>query len=102
MGFCHLKLGFGFILGKTWNLSNIYNVGRRGEEGPVAGCGGTDGQMNSTCRGEGEGLNCKTRRQRSRVLKAYRGAVSVALGASAHWGWGPGRRKGGRGEEPTP
>lgn len=26
--------------------------------------------MNSTCRGEGEGLNCKTRRQRSCALKA--------------------------------
>ena len=28
--------------------------------------------MNSTCRGEGEGLNCKTRRQRSCALKACR------------------------------
>lgn len=28
--------------------------------------------MNSTCRGEREGLNCKTRRQRGCVLKAGR------------------------------
>lgn len=39
--------------------------------------------MNSTCRGEGEGLNCKTRRQRSCVLKACRGKQRFR-GVSAH------------------
>lgn len=45
------------------------------------------GQMNSTCRGEGEGLNCKTRRQRSCVLKAcrhkrcFRGICTLGTGS---------------------
>lgn len=44
--------------------------------------------MNSTCRGEGEGLNCKTRRQRSCVLKAcrdkrcFRGICTLGTGSS--------------------
>lgn len=51
--------------------------------------------MNSTCRGEGEGLNCKTRRQRSCALKACRHkqcAVRVCTlggraGQSKGWVW---------------
>lgn len=39
------------------------------------------GQMNSTCRGEGEGLNCKTRRQETlRVNSLQRQAVQRQAG----------------------
>lgn len=42
--------------------------------------------MNSTCRGEGEGLNCKTRRQRSCALKACGHKRCALGGGSAPWG----------------
>lgn len=43
--------------------------------------------MNSTCRGEGEGLNCKTRRQRGCVLigcrdkRCFRGICTPGMGS---------------------
>lgn len=45
---------------------------KRAGDGSALRWGEKTGQMNSTCRGEGEGLNCKTRRQRSCALKAGR------------------------------
>lgn len=45
--------------------------------------------MDSTCRGEREGLNCKTRRQRGCALKAGRQKQSFRV-RSAPRGWGVG------------
>lgn len=74
---------FGFALGLTVGLTiqaYLYTVSRWER------WGGKTGQMNSTCRGEGEGLNCKTRRQRSCVLKACRG--KRCFGGHLHTGEG--------------
>lgn len=66
------------------------------------GGGEETGQMNSTCRGEGEGLNCKTRRQRSCALKACRHKRCVVGGAGGEGRLGGGSALWGRGSRLPP
>lgn len=63
------------------DIRQIHNT----QAGGKSGLGEETGQMNSTCRGEGEGLNCKTRRQRSCALKACR-QKRCFWGGGGGWG----------------
>ena len=85
-----MVLMYGIALPMTISLTiQAYTVyyKRAGDESALR-WGEETGQMNSTCRGEGEGLNCKKRRQRSCALKAcrdrrcFRGICTLGTGSS--------------------
>lgn len=56
----------------AFRSDRIYSASKAADESALRQGAEETGQMNSTCRGEREGLNCKTRRQRGCVLKAGR------------------------------
>lgn len=71
---CRFRMWICLSRERRSDVRQIHNAqaGWAGGGGVLNGGGEETGQMNSTCRGEGEGLNCKTRRQRSCALKACR------------------------------
>lgn len=81
---CRFRMWICLSRDRGSDVRQIHNAqaGWAGRGGVVLDGGGEEtGQMNSTCRGEGEGLNCKTRRQRSCALKACRHKRCVVGGA---------------------